>query len=813
MLALVLTSLALVGAAVCSDEGPNLLPDPGFERAANGWKPWGAKADAIATDETVAHSGKASARLPGADAALYTYVALSGGKAYRVGGFCRFAAGCRSALVGLSLCARDKGNGSAGTRQVAIEAGPPGEWRQFGEVIVTTKETVQSQVALSGQASTVWFDDLSLTETKLPEWADPTAGAWDGITKTRTDTPLFKELLRTAPGKYQVTMWGHALLRSALPESDRKAMSDADWEGELRSTFDQMGTNHLGAYLLPWGIAGGSQPEDFWRTDEFIRVVHAKYGLRFDAAAESSGVVARAVKLGAEVLNPKAVEEGASPRVSPVDPAYVQACLDEIRSLGGLLGDKPYVRAIVGQDEPSVPVFPGLRSNAGPAMRGFDAEVTARFGFGKYGMPAPADPEWRARDEEHPLCGIAFNRWMAERHAETARAKYEAVKRVNPDWWYVPCDFWLMGGVMPFDYSYMAKYADMLQGDPYASSAERTRGRGIYNHGFGAKLLADLGRGSKRTEPKPVEIIVQAFDYAGYEMTPDDLLEWCSQALRCGATSLNFYAPDSPRFNAPPLWEMMLHIARTVSEMPALKLPTETRTAILYCSAAHAGEGPYATGDETYTAYALLGEKLGCWFDIVDDRQLHRALRKLSDYRIIYLPLARYADPELADDLEEWVKAGGVLVCGDPDAFSWAPDGTDTSATRERVLGVKTTGPKDAWSVLMGEKRLPLFPRRTENATESAARAIEVTAEKAEVLAKYPDGSPAVVRRDLGQGKTIYFAANPFTPESLFQGAPWAEFLGSLQKEVGETMGLPIWHFRLPEPERQESGTGGQTPE
>jgi hypothetical protein len=810
-LGLVVVAGAL-GSAAHGAGDDNLLPNSGFEEALSGWKAWGPRASEIARDETVAHAGKASVRLPGDGAALYTYVSLAGGRAYRLSGFYRCGPASQGATIGLSLCARGKGNGSAGARQVVLEARAADEWRELGEVIVTTRETVQSQVVLSAEGGPVWFDDLALVATKLPEWADPTAGAWDGITQTRTERPLFKELLGNAPGAtdrskpvLQVTMWAHALDRSALPESDRRAMSDADWEKELRSTCDQMGANHLGAFLLPWGIAGGSESQCFWRTDEFVRAIHTKHGLKFDAAAESSAVVARAVKLGAEVLNPKEVEQGGRPLVSPVDPAYVQACLDELKALGEQLADKPYVRAIVGQDEPSVPVFPGLRSEAGPVMRGFDAEVREKFGFGKYGMPAPADPEWRANEADHPFCGIAFNRWMADRYAAAAKAKYEAVKRLNPAWRYVPCDFWLMSGMIPFDIPRLAKYADMLQGDPYASSAERTRGRGLYNHGFGAKLLADLGRGSRRTDPKPVEIIVQAFDYAGYQLTPDDLLEWCSQALRCGATSLNFYASDAPRFNEPRRWQMMLHIAKTVGEMPALKLPTETKTAILYCSTAHAAEGPYASGDEVYTAYALLGEKLGCWFDLLSDQQLDRGLRKLSDYRIIYLPLATYAEPKLAEALEAWVKAGGVLVCGDPDAFSWAPDGTDTSATRERICGANVTGPKETWSVIAGDKRITLFPRRCERGRQPTARAITLGSDKTEVLGKYPDSSPAVVRRALEKGKVIYFAANPFTPESLFKGAPWAEVLRGFEKDAGEEMGLDIWRFKLPSPQQSEA--------
>jgi hypothetical protein len=388
---------------------------------------------------------------------------------------------------------------------------------------------------------------------------------------------------------------------------------------------------------------------------------------------------------------------------------------------------------------------------------------------------------------------------MADRYAEAAQQKFELARRLDRDWRYIPCDFWLMSGLVAFDYSRMAKYADLMQGDPYASSAERTRGRGMYNHGFGAKLLADLGHGSKGSDPKPVEVIVQAFDYAGYEVTPEDLLEWCSQALRCGATSLSFYASDNPRFTDDARWQMMLHIARTVSGMDALNRPAATRTAILYCNTAHAAEGPSASGDEVYATYALLGEKLGCWFDLVDELQLQRGLRTLNDYRIIYLPLATYAEPALPEALTEWVRAGGTLVCGDPTAFSRAPDGSDLSPLREALVGARLGAQVEEHALAIGAHKIRLYPRRTAANPTFTAHTTELGAET-EVLGQYPGGDPAVVRHKLGEGSVIYFAANPFTPASVCGEAPLAAVLKDWQEEAGELLGQSIWQFRLPPP-------------
>ena len=792
---MLVSMVALAGPALA--DGANLVPNGGFEEELSVWKTWGPDAAGVVRDEDVAHAGAASLRLPPGKGSAYTYLPLAGGTAYEVRGAYRCEGGGLGGSIRFALCARDKGNGSAGTRLVPLPPGRPGEWVGVSHVIVTSSETVQSQFVLSTDGSVVHLDGLAVAQTDMPEWADPGAGAWDGITAARTESPVFEEVLSEQAGGYRVSMWSHALIKASVPEPERGSMSDSEWKRATTETFRAMGESGLGALLLPWGVMGADKPENFWRTDQFLTELHAEHGLTFDAAAESSAVTARAVNLGAEVLNRAEVEGGARPRISLVDPAYTRACLEELQSLGEILADRPYVRAVMGKDEPSIVVHPRTRAEAGEVLQAADEEVRDEYGYGRYGMPAPADPDWQAKPEEQPLSWIAFHRWAGAEYADQARDKQALAKRLNRDWAYIPCDHWLMSGHVPFDFSRMAKYSDIVEGDPYASSAERTRGRGMYNHGFGAKLLADLSRGGQGSDPKPVEIIVQAFDYAGYEMTPQDLLEWCSQALRSGATSLCYYASDNPRFTDEPRWGMMTHISKTVTEMKALERPTKTKTAILYCSTAHMAEGASSSADEVYTAYAFLGERLGCWFDIISDRQLRRGLRELDDYNIIYLPLAKYAEPGLLDDLRAWVEAGGTLVCADPDAFTTAPDGSDLSEAREGLLGVKVGGPLEEHAVTVGSERVRIFPRRGSTGREFTARSVE-TGSDCEARADYLGGEPAVVEHALGEGKTVYFAANPFTPASLLDGESWEGFLKALQEEAGEAMGLPIWRFRLP---------------
>src|SRR5699024_5648624 len=67
------------------------------------------------------------------------------------------------------------------------------------------------------------------------------------------------------------------------------------------------------------------------------------------------------------------------------------------------------------------------------------------------------------------------------------------------------------------------------------------------------------------------------------------------------------------------------------------------------------------------------------------------------------------------------------------------------------------------------------------------------------VLAKYPDGSPAAYRAQVGQGAVVWFAAQPFGNAKLaIQDSAWSGFLKALEQRAGEKLNLPIWNFLIP---------------
>jgi len=236
-------------------------------------------------------------------------------------------------------------------------------------------------------------------------------------------------------------------------------------------------------------------------------------------------------------------------------------------------------------------------------------------------------------------------------------------------------------------------------------------------------------------------------------------------------------------------------------------------------------QGASTSGDQVYAAHALLGELAGSWFKFVSDAQLEHGERKLSGFRAVYLPLAKYMTPVAAQIIEDYVRAGGVLVCGDADAFAFDLAGNDTSATRERILGIKTLGPKPAcvydeatkppsmvelpdriilksaqWGLPAGTSLL-LFPLKSgDDAYPGCAREIALADPKAIILGTYPDGSPAIVTHKLGKGRVITFAANPFAPQVTVDASPWPAAFKGLQQALGCKVGQPIWRFALPAP-------------
>ena len=795
----------------------NLVPNGGFESGFTGWTCWGQNADLITLDTGLAHSGTNSARIQHGHNALYFSHPLNPQQAYELRFAFRLTGANPSGQISLGFSKAGGTLRSAGAQ--TFKLAPPSsqdsaEWSEFRKAFLPTPVTATCQFAFAaGDGSTLWLDDVSLQMVPRPaELAEPTL-PWEGL-KRRTPNPLFEELLTKEPGHYTVVSWAHD-----LNPKDKKGFKspeledDATWQKAVLAIFKETGEAGMGFMDLP----GRLDRKEPWRTAEFHREQFRKYGVRYDVFSENSGSIAAGLKNGAELLNTTAKDLGRKPAVSWVDSAYVEAQCAILRKLGAQLRGEPFVGYYYGKDEPSVHIPEGTPDRWGPYGRAMAKEVLENYGYGRFAAPLPREKSF-LEDPNKPLRWIAYNRWMNDRFIDSRCRLSQALHEADSGARYSPANYWFMSGFQPYDFSRLAACSDLMECDPYASSAERNRGRGVFNHGFGAKFMSDL-------TGKPVRVIAQAFNYAGYDMSPEDLREWVSQSLRCGASAIDYYEMDSPRWTDPARWKMMLHLSSVITRMNRIALPPTADTAILYTLYTHMSQGPSTSGDQVYAAHALLGELAGSWFQFVSDAQLERGERSLSGYKAAYLPLAKYMTPAASKIIEDYVRGGGVLICGDAEAFAFDLAGNDTSAIGKRILGIKTLGPKakgvnnkDAktrssaepperiilksaqWGLPAGTS-LRLFDLKLrDEALLASAHEIALADPKAAILGTYPDGSPAIVTHKLGKGRVITFAANPFAPQVTVDASPWPAAFKGIQQSLGCKVDQPIWHFALPAP-------------
>jgi hypothetical protein len=634
--------------------------------------------------------------------------------------------------------------------------------------------------------STINFikDDAILTRAINTAFVNPLA-----IKRTNA---LYKELLSDKPGNYTTYMWNHNMEQKYLPKNIAGQLTDEKWKQDVQAQFEALGQAGMSGPPLPWADSGSL----WWQTVEHCMDYYKKYGMTFKCDIESSHPATVAARNGAEILNRDEVaNKGADAIISLIDPVYVDVVLKEITKFAERYKDAPYIGTMEGRDEPFIYPIIGKISEMGPKMKEWNKEVIDKYGFGKYSMPAPNDPSYWDHPQTHPFQRIAFNNWMSDKYLESKRQMYETLKGVAPKLQYKGAQFWFMSGFIPYDYSSFGKYTDVLACDPYASSAERKEGRGIYNHGFGTKFLKDIGG-------KPTTTVVQAFDYAGYSPSASDLREWVSQALKTGASGIEFYEM-AEKYGNPALYEEMLRLSKIVTSMKKVGLPENADTAIICSLDSEAAEK--ANGDQIYTAYSILGEKVGSWFDFISDKQLKRNEKDLSKYKIIYLPLAKYMEKPTVEKLTDYVRNGGLLVIGDPESFSYNEEGISLAEYREKLSGAKleketfrTDNIKITSLQPLNEKSYAILKENSIYDKIHLAHSLAFISDNHKVIAEFANGKAAVVENKYGKGKVIYFAANPFAPDVVLINSKISDLFELIQKNAGAKTGLPIWNFLLP---------------
>lgn len=601
-----------------------------------------------------------------------------------------------------------------------------------------------------------------------------------------------------------VSTWAHELNQNELPRwnpDTAPVVAPRAWYRIVDGILRESGANGLwfsGPSALPFPPLPLSPKEPVgWRTPSRFSAQFRRTGLRWDVAVEVWAARRALQKETAVVSDPTAEPTAYTRRLSLLDPGYRREALREIRRIVPRLAGRPYVNFYTGSDEP-IALIPRGRARSTRFGRRLARDFRRTTGVA---LPDPAARPSSSQRER--LRWLAWSRYSGDRFFRMKEEQARLIRRLDPDAVVSPNDYGFIDGFIPWDYTRLASFADVVEADPYVSYPERDRaGRGRYNPGFAAKLLSDL-------TGKRVRIVVQAFDYSRYQPVPGDLWTWTAQALRAGATDVSFFASDNPRFTNRRLYRAMLDVARAVrgSRLPAPA--SDPAQLVLYATASEGQAQPHrrgnvryrTDGDALYTTYALLGELGGAAFSFDADTRLAAEPARLAGASTLWLPRADVLEAGIADQIVAWVRAGGTLVVTDPEAFTATPSGSLLAAARDALIAAPL-GPARAGTILEVEAGAlaPGLPDDLLSVPIDAPlrRAFAAVPAGAGVVARFIDGAPAALVRRVGAGRVLAFAADPMTPSVFDEPLDLARLVGAIHRWAGGSGDHPAWRHRLP---------------
>ena len=602
-----------------------------------------------------------------------------------------------------------------------------------------------------------------------------------------------------------VSTWGHELNQNELPRwnpATAPVFAPRRWYPIVDGILRESGANGLwfsGPSALPFPPLPLSPKEPVgWRTPSRFAAQFRRTGLRWDVAVEIWAARKALQRRSVTISDPTAELTAYTRRLSLLDPRLPAR---------GAPRDPPHRPA---------PAQPPLRQPLHRQRRADRADPARQQGALEPLRPAPGarlPPRDRlraarpGRAPEHlaqeGLRWLAWSRFSSDRFFAMKAEQARLIRRLDPDALVSPNDYGFIDGFMPWDYTRLAGFADVVEADPYVSYPERDRaGRGRYNPGFGAKLLSDLS--GRRTR-----IVVQGFDYSRYQPVPGDLWTWTAQALRAGATDISFFASDNPRFTNRRLYRAMLDVARSLRGTRLPAPPTDPEQLVLYATASEGQAQPnrvgnvrYRTdGDAIYTTYSLLGELAGGAFSFDADTRLSAQPARLAAAKTLWLPRADTLDAPFADQLAAWVRAGGTLVVTDPEAFTRSATGAPLTAVRDALIGAPLgpLRPGRMLQVAAGRARPGAAGRPAQRALDAdRAQAFAAVPAGSTVVARFIDGAPAAILRPVGAGRVLAFAADPMVPSVLDEPLDLARLVGAIHRWAGGTVNHPAWRYRIP---------------
>ena len=673
-------------------------------------------------------------------------------------------------------------------------------WKNFGKDPKKAKFYLNfSRERKTGKANTQWncfqgrfnevdkFGKLDLQNNTLTRYRKVEKINYN----VQRKNPVFKEVLTNEKVDRPCWFWDRAGLYTYQPASVRQKYSVeqfAEYQKKLFKAFGEAGIDGPG---LPWSLMKG-------RCSLTVKDVNA-LNMQMPWGYSQQGVHSEAAKNGAQPQIRMVKGKGERLFVDTAHPEGTKAfCkgLDETAAYIRKSADhKKLVSFLHGQDEPTnrIKYLYSRSRNPGAAaeLDKFEAMIRKEYGFGKYGLY----DSFAAPGKDSDFESIAFWRWWTTYMNKSLKEIAAHAEKVLPGYRHFIINRNTCSGLDQLNIAQVPERT-AVGCDPYPTSSRMYFGigRGLYTTGFNVKLVRDLIPASCETA-----VFLQGFNYCGGVPTPENALEWTSQALKNGADWICWYNSDCYREN-PALYKAAVEITAMVKDLPKLKFPEKTQTAIYYSEYDMWGLRDRCF-HSVYNLYAILGEHVGSWFNFVSKDKL-----ALADKKLLYIPRMRFTDPELTGKVKSYMENGGTIVSFDPRMWTYNIDGSAVPE-REKFIGKLIPRKVAAPALKYGSKRLPLakilhLPQK-ENNTIEAFDFAQLPA-GAKVIATYDDGKPAIVEFSVGKGKWIFSAVQPFgnSDIALAPGA-WKDFMNDLAKNINEPVNLPIWRFQLPAPTKK----------
>ena len=432
------------------------------------------------------------------------------------------------------------------------------------------------------------------------------------------------------------------------------------------------------------------------------------------------------------------------------------------------------------QEQVGIELFKSNKKNY-PYIVKADKEIKEKYGAGIYGIPLSSE-------DRNPYRWIAYRRWLNEKLGKVMTELYNTVKKSYPKIQVISCD--PISFAYPYDFSSWKSNCDIITHQLYP---RKNSNRAVF--GFITKLVRDIS-GVKEIWP-----CMHVEHYAA-SFSPEEVLELASQVFRNGGNGFHYYLVDTIArrkkknythiecFGAPDRWQIETALIKEAGNINKLKFP-KADFAILYASDSHSTHSMRFCqpefGTEVEAAYTFAGPISGGWFDFIDDNQIARG-KKLTHYKVIYIPLGNYMRREVIKKLEDYVLKGGTIVTGDPEIFSSDEHGGKTSSYRNKIFGVKLKEKSQQSEIKYNDKTLSVCGN---------AYNIKLLS-NSKVIARFTDGKPAIIEHGYGKGKTIYFTFNPFSIKNICDN-DWKNFFKQMQESFNLNLNQKIWRFKFPD--------------